>query len=299
VERDYFKAVDYFKQAAALGYAQAHHQLGECYLKGNGVACDLTESLNFYKLAAHSGHLPSIFALGSTLIDCGFSTRSKEAIEYIEKAAQAGYTLALFYLADLLHNGNHISQNYLRAEQLFRKAALQGFLPAQYRLAQYLLHGSGSITPDIPQALYYFRLAADSGHNISQYKLGIFYLNGNFVDKDIPLAAHYLKLAADSDYTLAEVTYGKLLTSNSILINHDQNEESVGAQYLKKAAEKGDRNAMNFYAWCLKDAIGVPQDLELAFYYYKRAAEIGNNYTMRRFGELLGRHTHNILQNTL
>ena len=51
---------------------------------------------------------------------------------------------------------------------------------------------------------------------------------------------------------------------------------SESAKWNRKAAEQGDADAANNLAVCCERGLGVPQDLEQAVHWYRKAAEKGH-----------------------
>ena len=62
---DYSKAVELYRRACELGSAQAHHNLGNCYLNGDGVEMDKKKAAHHWQIAAMMGHEISRSNLGS------------------------------------------------------------------------------------------------------------------------------------------------------------------------------------------------------------------------------------------
>ena len=56
VEQSYEKAVEYYEQAAQLGFAQAQYCLGRIYATGEGVSKNETKAHALWTLAAAQGH---------------------------------------------------------------------------------------------------------------------------------------------------------------------------------------------------------------------------------------------------
>ncbi|MBR3925067.1 MAG: sel1 repeat family protein, partial [Kiritimatiellae bacterium] len=55
VEKDYEKAVTWWRKSAEQGYAKAQGDFGLCYEKGYGVEKDLEKAEYWYRLAAENG----------------------------------------------------------------------------------------------------------------------------------------------------------------------------------------------------------------------------------------------------
>jgi TPR repeat protein len=112
-------------QRAAGGDASAQLDLGLRYVTGRGIPPDESAALRWIGKAAAQGHAVAQFELGSY------------------------YTL-------------EPHQDYARAADLLRRAALQGFAPAQSSLAMLHLAGAG-VPQDRIEAYAWLGLAAEQG----------------------------------------------------------------------------------------------------------------------------------------
>src|SRR6476661_4860970 len=62
--KDYAKAVESFKKAAAQGNADAQFNLGVLYSRGRGVTQDYEQAANWFRKAAEQGDVPAQSMLG-------------------------------------------------------------------------------------------------------------------------------------------------------------------------------------------------------------------------------------------
>ncbi|MBO7708111.1 MAG: sel1 repeat family protein, partial [Thermoguttaceae bacterium] len=93
-------------------------------------------------------------------------------------------------------NANHKTpQDLAEAVFWFRKAADQGNLDAQYRLARCYSNGMG-VGADPAKAAECYRIAAEKGHAVSQNALGDCYSQGIGVPFDQDEAIRWYRLAA-------------------------------------------------------------------------------------------------------
>lgn len=83
---------------------------------------------------------------------------------------------------------------------LWRKAAQQGYAPAQVRLADILDKAEEDV-----EAADWYRKAAEQGNAAGEYGLGQMYLKGEGVKKDIGQARLYILRAAEKNDLLAVV----------------------------------------------------------------------------------------------
>ena len=95
VEKDYTKAVKWFRKAADQGHAEAQTSLGACYSMGNGVNQDYNEAVKWFRKAADQGQADAQFALGACYCTGkGVSMDVTEGIKWYQKAADQGMTVA-------------------------------------------------------------------------------------------------------------------------------------------------------------------------------------------------------------
>jgi len=60
VTKDAVESMKWYRKAAEQGLAYAQYNLGDCYVKGTGVAKDEVEAVKWYRKAADQGMpLPS------------------------------------------------------------------------------------------------------------------------------------------------------------------------------------------------------------------------------------------------
>lgn len=101
-------------------------------------------------------------------------------------------------------------QDMARAEKAFRagdltqtipllkKAANEGYAPAQVRLGEIL-----DVSEFNEEAVTWFRKAADQGNAAGEFGLGRMYALGEGIEKDPKKALYWITLAAEKDYLLA------------------------------------------------------------------------------------------------
>lgn len=128
LERDYGRAVEWYRLAAAQGVAAAQNNLGLMYAQGRGVARDVGRAAELWSAASKQNHDMAQFNLG----------------------------LAYF-------RGEGLAENKQEAESRFRQAAKLGLAEAQYALGQVRLHGL-TAEADRGEALAWYQLAAAQGH---------------------------------------------------------------------------------------------------------------------------------------
>jgi len=96
------------------------------------------------------------------------------------------------------NSGERIKRDYLRAETWYRKAADQGYGPAQMNLANMLTGGYPPIVQDRIEAARWLQLAVDQNTMGAASLLGHWYSAGIGVPQDDTQAAYWWRRAAES-----------------------------------------------------------------------------------------------------
>lgn len=100
-----------------------------------------------------------------------------------------------------------MQQDNAAAALWFRKAAEQGYAPAQSNLGTAHLYGRG-VTQDDTEAVAWFRKAADQGDAIVEFLLGNLYANGKDVPQDCSEAMIWFQRAAEQGHPVAKLFLG-------------------------------------------------------------------------------------------
>ncbi len=104
------EAVQWWKQAAEQGVAEAQNNLGSMYAEGIGVPKDPTKAVKWYKRAAEQGYAGAQYILGYLLSirGQGISQDPVEAIMWYKRVAEQGLTEAQFRLGLLYDKGTDV-----------------------------------------------------------------------------------------------------------------------------------------------------------------------------------------------
>jgi TPR repeat protein len=113
------------------------------------------------------------------------------AVAMWQPFAQAGDKDALFNMGQAHKLGRAVAKDPVLARDYFRRAAIQGHLPAQANLG-ILLFQAG----EKPEAMKWLKAAADKNEMRAQYVLGVANWNGDGVPRSLTLAYAYLARAS-------------------------------------------------------------------------------------------------------
>jgi TPR repeat protein len=126
------------------------------------------------------------------------------AIELYRSAAQQGYMKAQFNLGQLYENNSDIKFNFKKAAEWYTMAAKQGNDLAQNKLGQLYEKGLG-VDMDDANALYWYTEAANQGNRDAQYSLGRLYRKGGgSIDQCYASATKWYSLAAQQGSSVAQ-----------------------------------------------------------------------------------------------
>lgn len=196
--RDLLWAVKHWRAAAEQGNAKAQHFLGELYLYGYGVRGDIFQARNWFGRAAVQG-LPEA--------QCAFGSLSHSESE-IFLGGDVYYAPAS---SETTHDetGKLLRYGPDEEEKWYRKAAAQGYVPAEYALAQlYLQEGK-----DFREAVRWLHKAAEHDNVNAQIYLASMYYRGDGVKQDYAEAAKWYRRGADKNDALAQLELGLLYSA--------------------------------------------------------------------------------------
>jgi hypothetical protein len=106
-----------------------------------------------------------------------------------------------------LNLGICYTKDQVQAVSWYRKAAVQGFAPAQTLLGHSYFGGEG-VPKDQVQAVSWYRKAAEQGNASAQMSLGECYGGGKGVEKDFVQAVKWYRKASEQGYVLAQYNLG-------------------------------------------------------------------------------------------
>ncbi|MDD5385906.1 MAG: hypothetical protein PHQ22_01780 [Sulfuricurvum sp.] len=106
-----------FHMLGYIGMSEPQRILGELYEKGNGVDCDMKESIKWYRKAAHSGNIYAQMSLGH-FYDKGVGVLAdrKQALYWFTLAATNGDELAKKNLSEMMQKSTDLTK-FLPQEQ--------------------------------------------------------------------------------------------------------------------------------------------------------------------------------------
>src|SRR5688572_33252504 len=123
IEKDEFKAFEYYKKSAENGCIDAKFYLGYCYVNEIGTEIDKKKGFGLYNEAAE------------LLYENNVKINDFDKISYwYYKAADNDNKVALYKLGEFYEMGKGIDVNLVRAFEFYKKSASKGCLEAQYKV---------------------------------------------------------------------------------------------------------------------------------------------------------------------
>ena len=194
-----------------------------------------------------------------------------KAKEMYKLAADQGYLDAQYNLALMLYNGYDGNKNFEQARQLFTLAANQGDIDAQYMLGHMLYEGEGG-NNDLNKARQMSTLAAKNGHVKAQYKLGLMLYKDPESDTDLNEARQMFTLAANKGHVEAQYILGWMLYDGK---GGNKNIEEARRMF-KLAANQGLASAQYQLGLMLYEGDGGYKNVDEARQLFTLAANQGN-----------------------
>lgn len=273
-------AIQDLKEQAEKGDEESLYNLGEKYLKGDGIEQNYQEALKIfteldekYDNTLAQFHLVDMYFKGK-----GCKQNDKKAFEYIRKIADKGFAFAQRDMGRMYLNGIGIEENEKKAFEWYMKAAEQNYTSAQFQIARMYLKGEG-VEQNYQSAFEWFIKVAEKNNikeeekedkekNIgAQYIVGSMYLNGDGVKKNIQEAILWLTKAAEQGHTDAQMKLWAIYSGNE--------DYKQALKWLKIASEQENGIAQLNFGLAYELGKGVRQDLSLAKEWYGKACDNG------------------------
>jgi TPR repeat protein len=158
-DRNEQAALDNFRRSAQLGFPPAEVLLGYFYDTGTIVTKDPGQAADWYKKAAQQDDPVAEWLLGRLIFMGAVPRDLTEAARWLQKAAAHNDPFGEYLLGKVKLD----QQDYVKAAELFRKAALQGLPQAQQQLGFLLKQGQG-VNLDKSEAYTWLLVSYDAGN---------------------------------------------------------------------------------------------------------------------------------------
>ena len=142
---------------------------------------------------AEAGDVAAQFSLGEMLYSG--STDTAQAVEWLRKAAAQGYAPAEFQVGQLYDFGFVVSQSDDEALAWYRRAADHGSAAGARQVGEFYRRGRG-VAANPTEAVRWYRRAAERDDLRAQFQLGQMFLDGSGVPRDNRQAFLWFSVAA-------------------------------------------------------------------------------------------------------
>jgi TPR repeat protein len=160
INQNDLNAIDYFRRSADLGYAPAQVVLGYFYDTGFRLSQNSTEAADWYKKAAKQDDRLAQWLLGRLYYTGNGIPRDLSAADtWLQQAADRGDPFGQYLLGGVKLERN----DYAKAAEWFRKAAMQGLPQAQQQLGELYKQGRG-VSTDKFQAYIWLLVSFEAGN---------------------------------------------------------------------------------------------------------------------------------------
>ncbi|WP_400239101.1 ATP-binding cassette domain-containing protein [Methanomethylophilus alvi] len=256
IEKDYSKALQLYVKSSKLGDSWSKLRVGEMYRDGLGTQVNLELALSWFESSANNNNISAIVSLLNiyNLDAPHYALKIKEWHNCLESFAKNGNVEAIRAVGNNYKNGIFVTKNY-------------------------------------EMALYYYQLGEKINDSycrtcinemINTGLIARAYRDGKGVPQDLDMAAEWMRKAADRNIGWAKNELFEILRR----INTPESLAEmirVGTDF----ANAGDGTAMGLLARAYRDGKGVPQDLDMAAEWMRKAADRNIGWAKNELFEIL------------
>ena len=203
IEEDEEEGVKWLKKSAESGYWRSMDELANCYFNGIGVSQDKLKAIDLYKRVYELGSGEAANRIGVIYSN---QNNSEEAVGWYRKGFEKGYDWSGYNLADCYSNGIGVSQDELKALELYKKVyELGGSASGEVANRIGLIYDNQN---NSEEAVKWYRKGFEKGYDWSGYNLAYCYSNGTGVPQDKQKALElYKKVYELGDSASGEAAY--------------------------------------------------------------------------------------------
>ncbi len=257
-ERDYARAMEYYRRAAESGNAQAQYTLANCYFEGDIVECNIPLAGKWYEKAGSQGYEEAL-------------AKMQKIHQYVESSFNRGID------AEGIGDEETAFACYSEAAEFNHSGAL-------CNLGKCYQKGTGC-EKDYKKSVECYIRAISLGSDIARFNLGLCYLKGQGVEYSYKKARALMTAALDNGITEAKSVLDKMderkrrkaaqrLYSTSCVV-YKRGEANKALQIRLYAAKTGSARAQYLIGCHYEFGIGVEENRTTANMWYKKAAEGG------------------------
>lgn len=269
-------AFEYYKKAADKEYPPAEYALGQMYYFGQDCEKNDQEALYWISKAAKELDDSDAYVVLAMVLKESEDEDVKDegkAFLYAKRAAEMGDENAYNLLGTMYELGCGVEQSYENAIKYYKLAAENGVEIAFLNIGAFYQAGIG-VPKDDRKAVEYFQAGANAGNMYCLNALGMCYKNGTGVQQDYKKAFGLFLDAAYAGNFAGELNTGLAYDEGQGV----QEDKAEAKKWFTLAASHGSSKAMVALGFYTEKGIpdGEP-DLESAFEWYLKAAEVGDH----------------------
>ncbi|WP_306569624.1 MobP3 family relaxase, partial [Faecalispora jeddahensis] len=298
IERNYKKALQWYKLAASGGHIHSNYCVAKMYYAGESVLQDYDQAKKWYATAAEGKDKYAYYALGK-MYDTGTGVEQNDQIAaaYFAQASEEDVPYAHYRLAQFCETGRGMEQDVEVAQILYAKA-LKAFQEQELRqpdastelkIAQMYLYGKGSEL-NIEEAVKWFQQSSEKNEPRAMYQMALLYRDGIGIEANEIYAedlfckalAGFLQLEEETPSAQIEYKIAGMYARGDGTV---QDSEQAFQWYLT-AAENGHSHGVYCVAKAYEAGNGTEQNMDSAIGWYKKAADSNDTYAMYALGKL-------------
>ncbi len=201
-------------------------------------------------------------------------------VSALQDLALTGQPRAQNMVGNAFASGTGVPRDLTEAAKWYRKAADQGYSPAQNNLGWLYVEGGPGFAADPSEALNWLHKAADQEYAVAQSNLAEIYEKGRGVVADPARAHQWRRRAAESGYAQGQFNLGVAYQRGTGV----PADPAVAADWYRKAAEQAFAPAEEALAVLYEEGTGVGKDIEEALRWRRKAAEQDHPEALYRLG---------------
>ncbi|KAK9777249.1 hypothetical protein SCAR479_05978 [Seiridium cardinale] len=282
MKQNFANAKKWFERGVQHGDAQSQWGLGLMALKGFGMPKNVQRATEFLKAAADQEFGPAQVALGALHLDQGNNDDLKIANHYFESAARYGNVEAMYYLAEMMHQGVGRDKTCGSALTYYKLVSEK----AEPFVSSWAEANHAYEEGDLELAILDYVLAAEQGYEKAQNNVA-YILDSS--QSRLPLPS-WLKRQGPKSKLLQDSALALLYWTRSAIQSNIDSLVKMGDYYLSgigteaaidKAAQCYTGASEHFQSgqalynlgWMHEHGVGLTQDFHLAKRYYDHALE--------------------------
>eukprot|EP01080_Neovahlkampfia_damariscottae_P010988 gene10988-3694_t len=232
VQKDLKKAREYLEKGVSMNDSFCEYFLGINLLKENSK-----RAIELLKNSSKKGNIQATIKLGKLFFE---KKEYKKSLDFFKNGSESKSSVCLYYLSFMIMYGLGIEKDEKKAFSLLEKSISINQDPdSLFLMSKYLKEGKG-VKKDEKKAFEICN-SINSKNGEIYYHLALFHLEGKGVEKDESKYLENLKISMKLMYPDAYFLMGINLIQSS------KNEKNIelGIDYLKKASNLGNLEALN------------------------------------------------------